>query len=119
MLSWSAPISPTKVHVGDPLCSEKHCATSLARETHALSRKRSLCARIIVWHVVTIIIDFVLYTRQLRIGAVKTQQWFYYRYRALTGVFLKGLLPCIYHCDNVHTETALFWTAFVTASDHC
>ena len=83
------------------------------------SWKRSRCARIIVWSVVTVIIDFVLCTRQLRIGAVQTQQWFYYRYRALTGVFLKGLLPCIYHCDIVHTETALFWSAFVTASDQC
>ena len=94
------------------------------------SWKRSRCPRIIVWKVVAITIDFVLCTRQLRIGAGQTQQWFY---SCLTGNAIEFSLLCskmllrvpssflsgIYHCDNVHTETALFWTAFVTASDHC
>ena len=83
------------------------------------SWKRSRCPRIIVWKVVAITIDFVLCTRQLRIGAGQPQQWFY---SCLTGNAIEFSLLCskmllrvpssflsgIYHCDNVHTETALF-----------
>ena len=129
-LSCSAPITRTKVHVGGPLCSEKPCSTSLVRQKRVQLETVTLPSHNRLEGCYTITIDFVLCTRQLRIGAGQTQQWFY---SCLTGNAIEFSLLCskrllrvassflsgIYHCDNVHTETALFWTAFVTASDHC